>query len=177
VKASFTDGGSVTATRHFTIPTFTFEETSPVAHTYEFNTDWTPPNTEAAGETTAVVQPVGGIVIPPSPVPSSTSGCDPSDFNGFVPGRVALIQRGTCNFGVKVLNAEAVGASGVVIFDEGNPGRTGLFGGQLADANGFPITPTIPVAFTTFAVGSDLYDQFNQAVQDDTGLPTVHLKV
>ena len=80
------------------------------------------------------------------------------------PGRIALIQRGGCNFGVKVLNAEAAGAAGVVIFNEGNPGRTGLQLGILIDAAGNSFVPTIPVAFTTFAVGSDLLAQYQQAV-------------
>ncbi len=34
---------------------------------------------------------------------------------GFTPGNVALIDRGTCEFGTKALNAENAGASGVII--------------------------------------------------------------
>src|SRR5439155_4635062 len=37
-------------------------------------------------------------------------------------------------------------------------GRTGAFGGSLVDAAGNPIIPTIPVAFTSFAIGQDLYN-------------------
>jgi len=33
--------------------------------------------------------------------------------------------------------------------------------GTLVDANGNPFIPTLPVAFTTFAVGQGLFDQFN----------------
>lgn len=91
-------------------------------------------------------------MIPPTPTSSSSSGCTAADFTGFTPGRVALIQRGTCNFGVKVLNAEAAGASGVIIFNEGNPGRTSVLSGSLVDAAGNWIVPTIPVAFTSFAI-------------------------
>ena len=40
------------------------------------------------------------------------------------PGNIALIQRGTCTFREKADNAEAAGAIGVVIFNEGNDGRT-----------------------------------------------------
>ena len=53
---------------------------------------------------------------------------------GSSAGNIALIQRGTCTFAQKVANAEAAGAVGVVIFNEGNPGRTGLFTGSLVDA-------------------------------------------
>ena len=87
---------------------------------------------------------------------SSTSGCTAADFSGFTAGSIALIQRGGCNFGVKVLNAQAAGAIGVVIFNEGNPGRTGVISGSLLDANDNPFVPTIPVAFTSFAIGQSL---------------------
>jgi len=59
-----------------------------------------------------------------------------NDFSGFVAGRIALIQRGACNFGVKVQNAQAAGASGVVIFNEGNPGRTAVFAGSSPGRRG-----------------------------------------
>src|SRR5204863_6994142 len=105
------------------------------------------------------LQPAGGIVLPPTQTSSSTSGCTSGDFNGFVAGRIALIQRGGCNFGVKVQNAQAAGASGVIIFNEGNPGRTDLLIGSIVDAAGTPFVPMIPVAFTTFAIGQDLLNQ------------------
>jgi hypothetical protein len=97
------------------IPSLT--EASPVATTFALTTDWNP-GQSLGSATNATVQPAGGIIIP-SPG-GSTSGCSASDFTGFVPGRIALIQRGTCFFGVKVLNAQAAGASGVIIFNEGN---------------------------------------------------------
>jgi hypothetical protein len=140
-----------------------FSETSPTPHDYVLSDEWGPG--ESTGTVTAgTVQPVGGIVLPPTETPTSASGCTASDFSGFVPGRIALIQRGTCFFGVKVQNAQAAGAAGVIIFNEGNtnPDRTGLLIGSLSDAAGNPIIPTIPVAFTTFAVGQALYDQAQQ---------------
>jgi len=137
----------------------TLSEVSPTAHSYALTSEWNPgQSTGTTGD--AALQPAGGIIIPATPTPSSSSGCTAADFNGFVPGRVALIQRGTCNFGVKVLNAQAAGASGVIIFNEGNPGRTGVLAGSLQDAAGNPIIPTIPVAFTSFGIGSDLLSQY-----------------
>jgi hypothetical protein len=76
-----------------------------------------------------------------------------------------------------VLNAQAAGASGVVIFNEGNPGRTDVINGSLSDADGKRIVPTIPVAFTSFAVGDDLYSQYTQAVQNNTDLPVVNIDI
>lgn len=153
----------------------TFREVSPTSHDFTVVNDWNPG--QSTGSAAAALQPAGGIVIPPTPSPSSASGCAATDFNGFVPGRVALIQRGTCGFGVKVLNAQAAGASGVIIFNEGNPGRTGVISGSLQDADGNRIVPTIPVAFTSFATGSDLLDQYNQAVQSGTALPEMNIDI
>ena len=139
-----------------------FSQTSPTPHDYVLDDEW------GAGQSTGsvtggTVQPAGGIVIPPTTTPSSASGCSASDFSGFVPGRIALIQRGTCAFGVKVQNAQAAGASGVIIFNEGNPDRTDLQIGSLQDAAGNSVIPTIPVVFTTFAVGQSLYNQAQQS--------------
>jgi Peptidase family M28/PA domain len=152
-----------------------FSEVSPIAHNYVLGTDWGAG--QSIGVASAALQPAGGIILPPTPTSSSTSGCSTSDFSTFTQGRIALIQRGGCNFGVKVQNAEGAGATGVIIFNEGNPGRTGLLVGSLVDAGGTPFVPNIPVAFTTFAVGQDLYNQYQQAVQNSTPLPTMNISV
>jgi peptidase M28-like protein/PA domain-containing protein len=142
----------------------TFREVSPTSHDYTVVGDWNPGQSTGTG--TADLQPAGGIVIPPTPSPSSSSGCTTGDFSGFVPGRVALIQRGGCNFGVKVVHAEAAGASGVIIFNEGNPGRMGVLAGNLADASDNRIVPTIPVVFTSFAIGDDIKAVVNPNADD-----------
>jgi hypothetical protein len=135
-----------------------FREVSPIAHTYTVVDDWNPG--QATGTVSAALQPAGGIVIPPTPTSSSTSGCTAADFNpATMSGHVALIQRGGCNYGVKVQNAQAAGATGVIIFNEGNPGRTGVIAGSLLDAENNRIVPSIPVAFTSFANGTDLLSQ------------------
>ncbi|HSN38475.1 MAG TPA: M28 family peptidase [Arthrobacter sp.] len=86
---------------------------------------------------------------------ASTSGCEAGDFAGFVPGNIALIQRGTCTFRIKADNAAAAGASGVVIFNQGNvvagDDRLGLFGGTLDLPQA-----TIPVVSTSYASGAEL---------------------
>jgi Zn-dependent M28 family amino/carboxypeptidase len=144
-------------------------EVSPVTHNYVVVTDWNPG--QSTGTANASLQPAGGIIIPPTATPSSSSGCTAADFSGFVAGRIALIQRGTCTFSQKVQNAQNAGASGVIIFNEGNPGRTAVFGGSLSSI------PTIPVAFTSFANGSDLLSQYQQAVANNTPLPTMSLTI
>jgi len=152
-----------------------FKEISPTAHDYVLSDEWNAG--QSTGSTMADLQPAGGIVIPPTPAPSSASGCTASDFSGFVPGRIALIQRGTCNFGVKVINAQAAGASGVIVFNEGNPGRTDVLSGSLVDAAGNRIVPTIPVAFTSFDIGNNLLNQYLQAVQAGAALPIMNLDI
>jgi hypothetical protein len=152
-----------------------FSEVSPTARDFELNVDWSAAKSTGIAAS-AAVQPVN-VTVPPTVDPSSASGCTAADFDGFVPGRVALIQRGSCNFGVKAINAQAAGASGVIIFNEGQPGRTDLVGLNLLDANNNEVVPTIPVGSTTFAIGSDLVTQYRQAVQDGTPLPVVNLSI
>lgn len=163
----------------YTFPYFSFVGTptltqvSPTATNYVINADFLP--AQAAGTGSAALQPAGGIVIPPTATPSSASGCTAADFAGFTAGRIALIQRGTCTFGTKALNAQAAGASGVVIFNEGNPGRTGVFSGSLVQADGTPANVTVPVMFTTFALGSALLTQYQQATAAGTPGPVLSL--
>jgi Zn-dependent M28 family amino/carboxypeptidase len=86
---------------------------------------------------------------------ASTSGCEPEDFAGFTAGDIALIQRGSCDFAVKAANAEAAGASGVVVFNQGNEvegdDRFGVLLGTLGE---FGIG--IPVLGTSFEIGETL---------------------
>ena len=104
------------------------------------------------GTATGQLVPVG-IVVPAASLPpnSNTSGCEAADFAGFPAGGIALVQRGSCGFAVKVLNAQAAGAAGVIVMNEGQPGRTGLVG-MIGDATGL----TIPAVFATSATGEDL---------------------
>jgi hypothetical protein len=142
------------------VGTPTWSESTPTPHDFTLVSEWNPGTSN--GDANADLQPAGGIIIPPTATPTSASGCTAGDFNGFTAGHIALIQRGSCNFGVKVLNAQAAGASGVVIFNEGNtnPDRTAVLSGSLLDANDNPFVPTIPVAFTSFAIGKQLYDEY-----------------
>jgi PA domain len=164
VTLTLTDRETTSATVHFRIPLFT--EVTPTAHTFTYNSEFLPAT--STGNVTAPMQPAGGIVIPPNPLPpgpNSASGCNASDFGSSMVGKIALIQRGTCTFATKVQNAYAAGAVGVVIFNEGQPGRTDVIGISLG-----AITPSIPVAFTSFAVGQTLYNEFQAGTP-----PTLHL--
>jgi hypothetical protein len=148
-----------------------WSEVSPTPRSFAVGTDWNPGQSNGTA-TNAEIQPAGGIVLPPTPTASSASGCSSGDFSGFTAGHIALIQRGTCNFGVKVQNAQAAGASGVVIFNEGNPGRTSVLSGSLLDADNNPFVPTIPVSFTSFDIGQSLYNEYQAGSK-----PTMNLSI
>ncbi len=102
-----------------------------------------------AGSATAEVVPVD-VIVPPGAENASTSGCESADFTGFPAGAIALVQRGSCTFSTKALNAEAAGASAVIVFNEGQPGRTAVLEGTLDEA------PLIPVVGVSYATGESL---------------------
>ena len=106
-----------------------------------------------SGDVTGVVVPAAGIVIPATEAPSSASGCAATDFAAAsaTDPQVALIQRGTCSFAVKVTNAVAAGYDAVAIFNEGNPGRTELLEGTLG------ASASVPVIGLSYADGEALY--------------------
>ncbi len=127
---------------------------SPNPRTFVDGTDFLRNNFDSGspqGTATGVLVPVDLVIDPAGPANSSSSGCEAADFAGFPAGGVALVQRGTCGFAVKVLNAQAAGAAAVVVMNEGQPGRTGLVG-MIGDATGLDI----PAVFATFAAGLDL---------------------
>lgn len=126
-----------------------FALVAPRQKSYVLDDDFATMQYSGSGDVTAAVTPVD-LTLPPSPQPGSTSGCEASDFAGFPKGNVALIQRGTCTFGEKATNAANAGASAVVIFNEGQEGRTETLSGTLGEA------VDIPVLGTSFAVGQEL---------------------
>ena len=66
----------------------------------------------------APVVPTTDIQIPSTG--GSTSGCEKEDYPAATDGAISLIQRGTCGFALKLQLAEAAGAVGVILFNEGN---------------------------------------------------------
>ena len=108
-----------------------------------------------SGDVTGTLVPTNDVVIPATPAPSSTSGCEPGDFPAAPSGpAVALVQRGSCDFVVKASNAQAAGYDAVIIFNEGNPGREELFIGTLGGPD-----VTIPVVGLSYADAVALYNQ------------------
>lgn len=81
----------------------------------------------------------------------TTSGCEASDFEGFPRGNIALVQRGTCRFDVKMSLAAEAGARAVIVMNQGDAAdRRGIFVGDLSEI------ATVPVLAATFDLGAEL---------------------
>lgn len=82
-----------------------FERLTPTPRTYTAD-DFLAMSYSGFGDVSATVTPVD---INLAGNRASTSGCEATDFVGFPTGHLALIQRGTCTFNAKAVNAEAPG--------------------------------------------------------------------
>jgi Zn-dependent M28 family amino/carboxypeptidase len=129
------------------------EQISPVATDYPYfdGAGFATMSYSGSGDVTAIAEGVDIIDPTGQPANTSTSGCEASDFAGFTSGNIAIVQRGSCSFAMKTTNAEDAGAVGVVIFNEGQPGRTAAFLGTL----GGPVA-TVPSFGAAFDVGREL---------------------
>jgi Zn-dependent M28 family amino/carboxypeptidase len=144
------------------------EQTAPVTARYETGAF----TNSGTGDVTGNVIAVDINLAPPR---ATTSGCDgafteaavgapivpdpggPDDFAGFVSGSIALIQRGGCSFALKAYNAQAAGAGGVIIFNQGDtPARSGLIVGNATAPPPAPFVLTVPVVGASFAAGEAL---------------------
>lgn len=173
VSYLLTMAGYKVETQTFGLPFFTeisdpeFEQLTPSPETYLpndpagfFATKMSPP-----GDITGLIEPLN-FVLPPAPEQNtSSSGCEAADFADFTAGNVALIQRGSCSFYNKAMNAQNAGAIGVIIFNEGQETRKDAFRANLSrpDFN-------IPVIFANFEIGNAL----NEATK--TGEVTVSIQ-
>jgi Zn-dependent M28 family amino/carboxypeptidase len=123
------------------------------------------------GEVEGNVVAVNPQLAPPR---ASSSGCSTEadlvtpkdDYAGLDlsgPADIALIQRGTCSFAEKAINAYNAGAEAVIIFNQGNtPDREGLIIGTLGGLNVVPI----PVVGASFADGEALAAPGSTALVD-----------
>jgi Zn-dependent M28 family amino/carboxypeptidase len=133
-----------------------FARTAPTATTYVDQTDYDVLDCSGNGTASGAVVPVDLNLADPV---QASSGCEASDFGPEVVGKIALMQRGappgapSCGFGLKVTNAQAAGAIGAIVMNQGNaptPDRQDLFFGTL----GAPVA--IPAVSVSFALGSEL---------------------
>lgn len=125
----------------------TLRRTLPTRTDYAVLRDHRPLAFSGAGSVTA---PVTAVDLSLDGDRATTSACEASDFTGFPVGNIALVQRGTCQFAVKVDHAAAAGARGVIVLNQGDdPSRLGLFAGTLGRQ------AAVPVMATTFDLGAE----------------------
>jgi len=121
------------------------------AEGFSLEDDFFPLSYTGSGDVTAPVVAVN-VMIPPGEENESQSGCSADDFVDFPAGSIALVQRGSCTFQDKSENAVSAGAAAVLIFNEGQPGRRGVFGGALDESYENPV----PVFALSYAAGTSL---------------------
>lgn len=119
---------------------------------YKEDTDYIVAQFSGSGTVTGPIVPID-YSGPPSGPGTSTSGCEPSDFPANpAPNSIALIQRGTCNFVVKIQNAVDAGYAAVLIANDGaTPDRV-----EPLPIGANPFTTPIPVAMTSSTRGLEL---------------------
>ena len=166
VVDKMTGGGFNVTTQQFEADIFfeegpaAFERTSPNPVVYErYDGDsgvWYTADFSGDGDVTRPIT-VVDFKEPNATASNSNAGCDDTDFAGFPAGNIALIQRGTCNFGLKVEKAKAAGASGVMLFNEGTIGAADRNGVLFPTLAGYDATG-VPVVGTDYATGKELVD-------------------
>ena len=136
---------------------------------YVLMRDWSVARLSGSGTVTASIQPAGGL----------GDGCLRSDFGGFLPGNIALLERGTCNFDVQVANSQAAGASAVVIYNtpDAEHGQLGEFADLSDHSTVFSARLTrqasIPVVgIASYGVGSELLRRFTSG-----NAPQIHIDI
>ena len=121
-----------------------------MTYTSGITADFSTMTYSGSGDVLASVQAVDTTATPTA---TSTSGCEAADFAGFVAGRIALMQRGTCSFLIKATNAEAAGAAGAIVMNRGTPDRTRAWSTARSASRG----PASRSSASRFAVGQALY--------------------
>ncbi|RDW77320.1 peptide hydrolase-5 [Coleophoma cylindrospora] len=87
----------------------------------------------------------GGHPVAPL-VAAANLGCDPADYPAEISGAIALISRGTCEFGLKSALAGAAGAIGVLIYNNVDGALSGTLGQETRPEGSYPPTSGISKA-------------------------------
>ncbi len=82
--------------------------------------------------------------------PDDQRGCEPLTNPELVLGKIAVVHRGNCEFGQKVLNAQNSGAIGVIIINNVDDAVFEMSGASVGNQD------TIPVIFIDKALGEQL---------------------
>lgn len=98
---------------------------------------------------------------------SPNEACTPITNGGVISGKIAVIDRGNCNFTVKVKNAQDAGAIGVMLADNGGTPLT-LMGGSDSTIK---ITSVLVSQSDGNTIKSQLGSNLNMSLMVDTTIP------
>lgn len=93
--------------------------------------------------------------------PSTTDGCSALTNAAAVNGKIAFIDRGTCGFKLKTLNAQNAGAIGVIVANISTSANALI---TLADDATITTPITIPVVQVLYSTGNSIRAQFANGV-------------
>ncbi|KAF2018472.1 Zn-dependent exopeptidase [Aaosphaeria arxii CBS 175.79] len=96
-------------------------------------------------------------------------GCEESDFTESLEGKIAIIYRGTCEFGIKVGLAVSKGAIGVIAYNNGEGTLEGYSLQKFED----PENPYVPVGGISQGAGEALVAQLEAGQEVTVDLTTV----
>lgn len=131
------------------------QELSPTPTTFVFNVDQTSFSYGGAGTAFPATGSATGFLEA-----AANLGCNASDFSGFVAGGIALIERGSCSFSVKGINAGNAGAAAFIVYDNFN---------GVVNRNQWVFSlpgPNIPGVFSTLSVGQSLLGELTNGPVD-----------
>jgi Zn-dependent M28 family amino/carboxypeptidase len=141
--------------------------------THNLAADWYVARLSGSGAVSAAVHPAGDAAALAGG--EAAAGCALQDFADFPAGDIALVQRGACDLDSQVANAQAAGASGVIVYNSSMaiPARKGPHTPGGAFQGVLSVEAKIPVAAVVdHDLGADLMVQYRAG-----RAPTAHLEV
>jgi PA domain-containing protein/flagellar hook capping protein FlgD len=107
------------------------------------------------------------LVLADDAVGAGSDACEPIANGADLAGKIAMIDRGSCFFTLKVKNAQDAGAVGVIVVNNAPGGGVFSMGGEDP-------TLTIPAVMISFEDGNTLRAKLLEGVEVTLGLDALH---